>query len=420
MATRLLDNTTAEEKLIWAGLVFTYPCYMVGGLYILGSVIGWILLMIVGLRWFVEGKGQHWCFPIILWVWIASMLMMLVALLVAHFDRELGLGKTIKSSIGWAKGWALFAVFPILGAIIPFKQSLLVRGCCMIAAHSLIFSVVSLLAFVVGLQGEIFVSPLKAVGGPGDEYFTFQLYALNPETGLPRWSFFAPWAPASGLLACMYLIICSQEKNNFWFFSGVIGAMVMCLLSQSRAGWVFFAAIFALLFFSGQLRRPSLLMVIGLVMSAVVLLGQPVFEWLMDSYQQIKDSRPGSTRVRAALAEIALQRWQNEAPIWGHGIVEIGPKMVEHMPIGSHHSWYGLLFVKGLVGAIALATPMIITVTYLLFIALRSSSARIALVLMGLLLGYSFFENLEILVYLFWPALLWLGAALNPLRQEGI
>lgn len=420
MATRLPDCKTAEEKLIWAALVCTYPCYLVGGLYILGSVVGWLLLGIVGLRIYIEGRDKTFCFPIILWVWIVGMALMLVALLIAHFDRELGIGKTIKSSIGWAKGWALFALFPILGVIIPFRTEMLVRACCIIAAHSLVFSVISLLWLAIGMPGDMFVSPLKAVGGPGDEFFTVRFFALNPETGLPRWNFFGPWAPASGLLGCMYLVICSQEKNTFWFLVGVAGSLMMCLLSQSRAGWVIYFGLFGVLFFSGYLRRPGVLIMVGLMISTVVLLGQPVFEWLMDSYQQIKDSRPGSTRVRSALAEIAIQRWQDEAPVWGHGIVETGPKMVEHMPIGSHHSWYGLLFVKGMVGAFALAIPLFVTIVYLVFDSLVSQVSRIALVLISLLLGYSFFENLEILVYLFWPALLWLGVAFNPLKREGI
>ena len=33
------------------------------------------------------------------------------------------------------------------------------------------------------------------------------------------------------------------------------------------------------------------------------------------------------------------------------------------------------------------------------------------------LVCYSFFENLEILSFIFWPALLWIGIALNPLRS---
>lgn len=127
-------------------------------------------------------------------------------------------------------------------------------------------------------------------------------------------------------------------------------------------------------------------------------------------------SRPGSTRVRPALANIAVQRWWHEVPIWGHGIVERGPKVVEHMPIGTHHSWYGLLFTKGIVGAVALAVPMFISAIYLLFEAQFSRKAASGFGLMLILVLYSFFEKLGILAYLYWPALLWIGWSLNPLN----
>jgi hypothetical protein len=123
--------------------------------------------------------------------------------------------------------------------------------------------------------------------------------------------------------------------------------------------------------------------------------------------------------VRGALGRIALQRWEQEAPIFGHGIIERGPKIVERMPIGTHHTWYGLLFVKGIVGLLALAIPMACTLLYLFLEAQRAKMACSALALMMVIAGYSFFENLEILSYLYWPALLWIGIALNPLKNNG-
>jgi hypothetical protein len=36
------------------------------------------------------------------------------------------------------------------------------------------------------------------------------------------------------------------------------------------------------------------------------------------------------------------------------------------------------------------------------------------------IVSYSFFENLEILSYLYWPALFWIGIAFNPLKNGGV
>lgn len=79
------------------------------------------------------------------------------------------------------------------------------------------------------------------------------------------------------------------------------------------------------------------------------------------------------------------------------------------MPIGTHHSWYGSLFTKGIVGAVALAVPMFISAIHLLFEAQFSRKAESGFGLMLILVLYSLFETLEILAYLSWSALLWIG-----------
>jgi hypothetical protein len=86
------------------------------------------------------------------------------------------------------------------------------------------------------------------------------------------------------------------------------------------------------------------------------------------------------------------------------------------MPIGSHHSWYGLLFVKGVVGALALAVPLFYSLAELLWWSGRLAAARTGLAMALLLLLYTFGENLEILAYLIWPALLVIGIAHRDIR----
>lgn len=415
MATRPFDLNTLEEKLIWFGIVLTWPVYALGGLYVLGAVLGWLIIAVVLLRLYVEGEQAYNRIPVTAWIWVVAMLVMELALLIGHSDWSLGLGKTIKSSIGWAKGWALIALFILLGSMLRFNTAMLSRACCIVAAQAIVFFIISIMVYAVGGPDSLFVSPLR-VFGPGPEYFEFRFFGINPETQSPRWFFFAPWAPAAGLISCLMLVICANESDSRWRTIGVIGCTLMVLLCQSRAGLAIFAVILPIIYFSGRLRVPWVLLLIGAGIPLLVLVGFPIIEYGLDSYQQVKDSRPGSTRVRSTLANIAIQRWWHEAPIWGHGIVERGPKVVEHMPIGTHHSWYGLLFTKGIVGAVALAVPMFISGLYLLFEAQFSRKAASGFGLMLILVLYSFFENLEILAYLYWPALLWIGWSLNPLN----
>lgn len=417
MATQILDNSTLEEKLIWYGIVFTYPLYMIGGLYVSGAIIGWLILAVVLLRYYVEGLNKEARIPVIVWLWIASMLVMEFALIAAHMNWDLGLAKTIKSSIGWAKGWALLALFPLLGAIVEIRTEIIIRAISVVAAQGLLFSLVTVMAYLIGVPGEIFVSPLRAVGGPGDEFFTFSLYGINPETGAGRWQFFCPWAPAAGLIACVYLVFCLMEKDRFWRYSGIAGCVAMIVLCQSRAGMIIFPLVVLIFLFGDRLLQPKILLTMGIGLPFLLIFGEPIYDWMMQSYQAIKEARPDSSRVRSTLARLALQRWQSEAPIFGHGIVERGPKIVELMPIGSHHTWFGLLFVKGIVGLLALAIPLVCTLLYLIIEAQRSKIAVAALALMGVIVCYSFFENLEILSYLYWPALFWMGIATNPLKN---
>jgi len=416
MATQFLNQSYAEEKLVFRALTGTYLIYFLGALYVTGSIIGWVLFMIICVRTYVLGKHKTYAIPAIVWVWILAMFVMLIALWIGHAEWYLGTGKTIKSSIGWMKGWALFAVFILIGAIAQIRVSTIVRAICILSTYTLIFSIITLALSIIRVPGEIYVSPLQAVGGPGPGFFTVSLYGMNPETGAARWQFFGPWSPAAGLLACLFFVICNAERETKWRVLGIAGCVAMCLLSQSRAGWVIFFMLIPTMYFADKVMQPWFLITTGVIVAGLLTLGQPVFEALQDFHQQVKDARPDSTRVRNTLERLAIQRWQSEAFWFGHGIVEPGPKIVEGMPIGSHHSWYGLLFVKGLVGLLALLIPMLVTLVYLFWQAMYHPVARIAFNLMTVLVCYSFFENLEILTYIFWPALIIIGVALNPLK----
>ncbi len=417
MTTPNINLNSTEEKLIWYGLTLTYPFFAFGGLYVMGSVIGWMIFAIVLLRWYVNGKDELAIIPIIVWIWIMGGLLMFVALLVAHSNWDLGLAKTIKSSIGWAKGWALLPLFLFLGAFVDIKPKLIIRAICILSFHTLIFAVMTFVLYKSGINGDLFISPLQVIGGPGESFFKVSFFGFNPESGVGRWRFFTPWAPAAGFMACLFLIFSCQEKDPFWKRVGILGSFVMCLLSQSRAGWAIYIALLPLCLLSKYFRNPVCLLILGVAIPVILLLGEPVFNWLNTSYLDLKASRPNSTRVRKTLEALALQRWESEAPIWGHGIVEKGPKIVEAMPIGTHHSWFGLLFVKGIVGFSALAIPLVYTSIYLLWHSLKSKICYHAGLMLAVIISYSFFENLEILSFIFWPALLWIGISLNPLKS---
>ena len=397
------------EQLIRNALLWTFPLYAVGALYVSGPVLGWTLFAFVVLRW--REIELH---PL-MWLWIGGMALMELALIVAHINMELPLTSMIKSSIGWAKGWALMALFVVAGALLR-SPDVLYRGACHVGIVALCLTPILFGAGLAGLPESVYVSPLKIIGGSGPEFFEIRLYEFDPGFGMPRLRYFAPWAPAIGLVGNLLLLLTLQEKDARWRILGSIGCFAMIVLSLSRLGWLIAMSVPTSLAMMRHLHRPALwltaapvIFVIGLLMPVLLHAAESFLDTLMSA-------RADSTLVRAWLAEIALQRWQAEAPIWGHGIVETGPHLVQFMPIGSHHSWLGLLFVKGIVGVFALAVPMAFTTVYLLARAASSDLARTAFGVMLVLSLYTFGENLEILAYLFWPGLVIVGCALSERR----
>lgn len=411
-----------EDRIVFYALALTWPIYLVGGLYVMGPVLGVGLTGLLCARAYVSGSALSSYAPVKIpvgvWIWALGMVFMLLALQIAHASEGLGLGKTIKSTIGWAKGWALFALFPLIGACMNVRLETILRGAGYVALGTLLATPILVAAPMLGLPEVVFVSPLKIVGGPGPEFFAVQLYSIEPTDGSSRWRFFTPWSPAAGLIGNMFLLFALADKRRFWKTIGVLAALSMIILSKSRLALAAALFIWPLVMMLKEVRRPSLWFLAALGLLAVMPFLQGLLDGLEGMLNSVKSMRADSTRVREVLGEIAVERWWNEAPVWGHGVVERGPHLVEYMPIGSHHTWYGLLFVKGAVGAIALLVPLVWSlIEFSLQTIMRSRAGQLALAMTVLMTFYSIGENLEILAYLMWPGLLVMGIAMGELAE---
>ena len=403
------------ERLIWHTMIWTYGFYLVGGMYIVGSVLGWILVFYLALKLWLQTDetppSQHIDIPWISWVWIVGMLAEEVALIMGHLDFNLPLTLMLKSSIGWAKGWASLALYPLAGCL-SIRPQLLYRAACIICFHTLLIAPILLIAPVIHLPEILYVSPLKAVGGPSTTFFDVSLYEINL-AGEVRTRLFTPWGPALGFVANIYLLFALQEQNKKWRCFGVLGALFMCYVCKSRLALICAVLTPLMVHLLSKLSRPVTLLLLGLTSYVGGLASTSLLTTFDRLWTQVKSARAGSTRVRALLKEIAFDRWRLEAPIWGHGVVERGPHLVEYMPIGSHHTWAGVLFVKGIVGFLGLAIPMVLSFVVLLWRAQRHHCAAVGLGILFILFLYTFGENLEVLAYLFWPGLVVMGIAFN-------
>ena len=412
MASSTYHPQTAAESLIAKTIEWTWLLWLIGGLYIAGPALGWALAAMVAIILYLDQNNAS-SIPAVIWIWLASMMAMLVILWVGHINFELGLGQAVKSSVGWAKGWALMALFPLAGALLNIREEIIYRAVCRLGLQTILVTPLFLAAPFINLPELLWVSPLKIIGGSGPEYFAAQLYTIEPGAGTPRWQFFAPWSPAAGMMGVIIVLLSAQEKHIGWKAAGIIGGLLIAIFSQSRLALVALLVIAPFVWSASRLGKSHFWFLVASVVFAIGIFGPSLFDLIDSAVNEFSAGRADSSRVRAVLGRIAIDRWETEAYWFGHGIVENGPHLVEYMPIGSHHSWYGLLFVKGLLGAIALAIPLAASLTVLIVKSQSCEKARIGLGLTFALLLYSFGENLEILAYLYWPALVMIGISLR-------
>jgi len=412
-------NTGTESKWFYWAICITFPAYFLGALYLIAPILGWLVLLVLLQRSIFEPQRiASNCYSggyLFALLWVLGALGLLLVLLIGHANFDLGLGKTIKSSIGWAKGWALVSLFILLGLFTSTRIEVVSRAACVVGACALLITPFLILAYLVGLPDKLYVSPLKVLGGSGSEYFTVILYEIDPGNGRPRWRYFAPWAPAVGFVANLYLLCCFFERNTLWKYAGISGNVLMILLSASRMGILVLIFIPVLVYFCSRLTKVSTWLLASIALLVVVFFSQSIFTGAEHLIDQIKESRADSTRVRAALNDLAVSRWQDEAFWFGHGTVENGSHYVEFMPIGSHHNWYGLLFVKGLVGLISFGLPFFLTGLTLLLGANVCRESQLAFGLFLIFCCFSISENIEALAYMTWPAWLVIGIGLRAL-----
>ncbi len=405
---------TPPERILYRTLIFTWPLYGIGALYVVGPVLGWSVAGLAVVSLFLgpmmKPEWESAAPTPIFYVWFLSMLGMLVVLWIGHFNYDISTGGTIKSTIGWAKGWALFFIFIFIGAVFRIRPEIMCRGQCIIALHTLILLPLFIMAPKIGLPDKLFVSPFRVVGGPGPEYFSVYLYTIDPSNGASRWQFYTPWSPFAALVGVMMVVCALEEKNKFWRRCGVIGGVAFVLMTKSRMG------LMGLVICTLSPRLLPLIVkswvwfVLAAFAALMAVIGDQVLTGLLDAKDAFRSARADSTRVRDALQSIAGERWRTEAPWFGHATVEPGAHVTEYMLIGTHHTWYGLLFVKGAVGAAFFAIPMIWTLFSMMKLTLQREEARLGLGLILSLLLFSFGENMEVQIYILWPAFVIIGS----------
>lgn len=400
------------EKLIWYYIIATYPIYYLGGQYLLAPLLGYFLVFYLIRQWWNQTPAtppeEQVTIPIAVWLWIVGMLLIEVALIVGHFDFDLGLAKTISSSVNrWLRSWSLLPVFMLVGSL-KIRPQIIYRAVSILGVQSLLMAI---MAIILRMPDVNYISPLKIFGG-GNFYEVSVFGASLDDTNELRLHLFAPWAPALGMVGNIYFFLVQQEQDRLLKWLGIAGAIAMIVGSVSRLAMICLPLTLGLAWWLLNISRPVVQSLSGLGAFLGGFLAPTIINSLQLALDQFSKSRAGSSRVRFILGRTALYRWQNEAFFWGHGTVEErGPKVTGFMQIGTHHTWFSILYNHGLIGCLGLAIPLAWSLVELIFKAQSSQLAQVALKLVLVLTIFSLGENLDSLTYIYWPGLVILGIA---------
>jgi hypothetical protein len=412
-----IKPTNLPETLVWYYIIGAYGFYLLGVQYILAPILATLLVFWVGKKWWYQNLATPVSERIKLtpltWIWIVAMLMMEVALIIGHLDFDLSTAQIVKSSLYWYKHWALFALF-LVAACLQIRPQIIYRASCILCTLCLLLVLFGSLAYLLHLPTLTYVSPFQALGG-SDLYYQVDIPFKEPGYGKEfRLQLFAPWPPALGLIGNIYFFLSYQEANRKWRWLGMLGAIAMILISVSRLAVICLLFVILVQWLTTKLFSTKFQLIFSSVGFLMGIFLPKLLEWFRVVQTSFYELRPGSSKVRSALARMTLQSWWNEAPVWGHGInTSKGPAALGFMPIGTHHTWFGVLYLHGIVGFFCFLIPFALTAFNLLSHIRNAHTARVGFCLMLVLLLFSFGENIENLAYLYWPGLLIIGIAIK-------
>jgi hypothetical protein len=406
------------ETLVWYSIIGTYPIYLLGAQPICST--GLATVLIGYLIWKTTLPTEATPVPgrtvperiqisLVAVVWLIATVVIGLTVFVNAFSLEASRFDLVKSFLIWYTTWGLMALFPLAGHL-PIRPQLIYRASCILGLQSLIVIAIGVLGDLAGIANVGYTSPLniwlKLAGGAPEQ---FQVDLLHSPT--TRLRLFAVWPTFLALLGNIHFWLARQEPDPRWRWIGLFTSVLMVLASRSRTATLCLICVPVLLWFLTHILRPwvqfglAILCCLGGMFAPIWLDGLTLLRDLFDR------TRAGSSAVRATLYRLTINRWWNDAPIWGTGTRDRGPDLVNHLPLGSHQTWLGTLFSHGIVGLSVLVLAFLWAFIDLFIKAQTSQLGRVGLSIFLVLVICSFADNLEFMSYLIYPGLLVLGAA---------
>jgi uncharacterized membrane protein YhaH (DUF805 family) len=408
-------DPVAEACLFWY-LVLTPLWWMTGTLVPLG-ILGTAAL-------FVRRPPRQPAIRLVAALWIAVGLAQALSVIVNWVALDGG-GTSLLRGLGSfvTTGWIVIGLAIGVGAEAGLATPRVVRAICVHAGWMLLFTGISLFtAHGLGWPELIVPSPL-ALLLPGElpvvrfhlRMIFYQSDALL-ESRTMRLTLFYPWATGLALGGATALLVGTGDPRRGWRIVAAVAGVVAVLLSYSRSAILCLAVALVILAFLrlSAPRQAFAVLLAGLATNLALLAGFDPVEAAREVQAGFTNLRPGSSFARALVYELSWAHFLDR-PILGHGWMS-GPvaAWLPSMPLGSHSSFYGVLYLGGVV------TFATLCLAYLATLAVaaarlrdRGREAPVALVLLLLLGVVAIGEGINVLVPSLLATFLWLGGALR-------
>ncbi|MBD2201591.1 hypothetical protein H6G33_09550 [Calothrix sp. FACHB-1219] len=390
-----------EERLVWLYLIGTYIWYFIGASYLFSSVLGWSLAIVALWKWY-RGKIS---IPKGVWLWLVAFFLLEIFTLIGSINTGYRGINLIRNLAGEFFSNGLLAAFPLVGCL-SIRPQVIYRAVCWLVIQSIVM--IPFFIAMIYIRIPSYISPLvffdKIIkSGPNSYKITF-FNPLEPN----RLSLFCPWAPALGFVGAQFFYICREESNRILKYLGMIGSSIMLFISVSRLGQIVLPLSLLITTLVSYVNTSSRAVIATGLGSLFVTFLSDIKEIVIDTKDNLTSARASSSLVRERLQELVKDKMWNE--LWfGHGSTEPGSRIVANMPLGTHHTWFGYLFVNGICGAMTIAIAYIVSLVNFALDINKGKVNRVCfsfLLVMGL---YSIGETWKSLAYLLMPGLILVG-----------
>jgi hypothetical protein len=318
-------------------------------------------------------------------------------------------------------GWLLLGLALAVGARYRMASPVLVRAITILGGYFLLFGLLALLlhSFTGLTELELPTPPALVLpaSAPAVEFsFTMRVFSTEDLLGrdLPRLVLFYPWAVVLGFAGIAVFFVAQLEH---WFplrLLGSAGGLLAVLGSQGRAPIL---GLIILLFANAILtrfdRRALVLAAAStfFAMAVLVAFGITPIDVVTWAYEEVSALRPGSTMARELGYALSIAGFL-DSPVLGQGWVGGWVATGIPLPVGSHSSFYGLLYTGGLVTFGAFAIALVTTLVVLVRRAGGGAVQRTGLLIALALALLSYGEGIYSFVLPCTPLLLFLGGTL--------